>query len=88
MHVFEKWVCVFPGKMGLSWKLAHDAVDTKEEAEAKALKNCNVVAIPLQLYDHVKEMETRMVVAENNLQDFNYLCRRMDEMRGLRRGTS
>jgi hypothetical protein len=67
MSVFQKWTCVFPGKMGLSWKRAWDGVGSKEEAEAQAAKNCNVVAVPLQLFETMKEHERRMVIAERPL---------------------
>jgi hypothetical protein len=64
MSVFADWTCTFPGKMGLSWKRAWHGVGTKEEAEAQAAKNCNVVAVPLQLFETMKEHERRMVAAE------------------------
>lgn len=64
---FKEWTCIFPGKMGLSWKRAWDGVGTKEEAEAEALKHCNVAAVPLQLFEHLKNCERRMVVAERQL---------------------
>jgi hypothetical protein len=67
MSVFDTWTCIFPGKMGLSWKRAWDGQGTKEEAEAQAAKNCNVVVVPVQLYDHIKEIERRMVQAEGRL---------------------
>lgn len=69
MNVFEKWTCIFPGKMGLSWKLSWNSYGTKEEAEAQAIKNCNVVAVPLQLYEHIKDVEQRMVKAERELNE-------------------
>ena len=68
-NVFEEWTTIFPGKMGLSWKRGWYGVGTKEEAEAEAAKNCNVVAVPLQLFEHVKEMEHRMVKAERQLRE-------------------
>lgn len=61
---FEKWTTAFPGKMGLSWKRGWDGVGTKEEAETEAAKNCNVIALPLYLFLHIKQIEHRMVVAE------------------------
>lgn len=61
--VFKDWVCIFPGKMGISWKLSHEAT-TREEAEIQAAKNCNVVAVPLQLYEKMRELEDRMMNAE------------------------
>ncbi len=67
MNVFDRWTCIFPGKMGLSWKLAWNSFGTKEEAEEQAAKNCNVVAVPVQLYEHIKETERRMVEAERKL---------------------
>ena len=65
--VFKEWTCIFPGKMGISWKRAWDEVGTKSEAEAEAAKNCSVIAVPLQLFTHIKEYEHRMVAAENEL---------------------
>jgi len=62
--VFKEWTTIFPGKMGLSWKRGWDGVGTKEEAETEAAKNCNVIAVPLQLFEHIKEIEQRMVKAE------------------------
>lgn len=67
MNVFTEWTCIFPGKLGLSWKLAWNASGTKEEAEAAASKNCNVIAVPVELYVHIKDMECRMVEAERRL---------------------
>jgi hypothetical protein len=63
----EKWTCVFPGKMGISWKLAWNAYGTRGEAEAQAAKNCNVVAVPLALWLRYKEYEHRAVAAERKL---------------------
>jgi hypothetical protein len=67
MNVFNEWTCIFPGKMGLSWKRAWNGVGTKEQAEEIALRNCNTVAVPLQLFETMKEHERRMVVAERAL---------------------
>lgn len=65
----ELWTCVFPGKMGISWKLAWNNVGTKAEAEAEAAKNRNVVAIPLALWGRYKEYEHRTVAAERKLME-------------------
>ena len=62
--IFQKWTTIFPGKMGLSWKRGWDGVGTKEEAEAIASKNCNVIAVPLELFERIKDNERRMVIAE------------------------
>jgi hypothetical protein len=62
------WTCAFPGKMGLSWKRAWTE-GTKEEAEAEASKWANVIALPVQLFEHIKQMEHRMVVAERKLME-------------------
>ncbi len=59
----ERWTCVFPGKMGISWKLAWNSCGTKQEAEVQAAKNCNVVAVPLALWLRYKEYEHRSVAA-------------------------
>jgi hypothetical protein len=66
----EKWTCVFPGKMGISWKLSWNEHGTKEEAEIQAAKNCNVVAIPLALWLRYQEYENRAVAAELKLLEF------------------
>ena len=66
---FTEWICVFPGKMGISWKRAWYGSGTKEEAEEQAQQNCNVVAIPLALWERYHEYETRMVRAEKKLQE-------------------
>lgn len=42
---------------------------TKGQAAAEAEKYCNSVAIPLQLFEHLKFMELRVVVAERKLQE-------------------
>jgi len=42
---FQDWTCMFPGKMGLSWKRAWDGVGSKEEAEAQARRIRDVGAI-------------------------------------------
>ena len=68
-NFFKEWVCIFPGKFGLSWKHAHpyDIYNSKEEAEVEALKYGNVVAVPLKLFEQMKKYEERMVVAERTL---------------------
>jgi len=58
---FQGWTTIFPGKGGLSWKRGWDGIGTKEEAEAIASKNCNVIAVPFQLFEHIKEMERKVV---------------------------
>jgi hypothetical protein len=65
----EQWTCIFPGKMGISWKLAWNRHGTKSEAETQAAKNRNVVAVPLALWLRYKEYEHRSVVAERKLQE-------------------
>jgi len=65
----ELWTCIFPGKMGISWKLAWNSYGTKAEAEEQAAKNRNVVAVPLALWLRYKEYEHRTVVAERKLLD-------------------
>jgi hypothetical protein len=64
--VFAEWTVIFPGKMGLSWKQAWHS-GTKEAAEAQAAKNCNAIAVPVQLFEKMKEHERRMVIAEREL---------------------
>lgn len=66
---FTRWTCTFPGKMGLSWKRAWDGEGSKEEAEAEAAKNCNVVAVPVELFEKMKHYEHRTVEAERKLQE-------------------
>lgn len=61
MTVFQDWVRIFPGKMGLAWKLASEVVTTKEEAEKLATRNCNVIAVPLQLWEHLQRIYYRPV---------------------------
>jgi hypothetical protein len=65
----ELWTCIFPGKMGISWKLAWNGTGTKLEAEEQAIKNRNVIAIPLALWLRYKEYEHRTVKAEQKLLD-------------------
>lgn len=72
--VFKEWTTAFPGKMGLSWKRGWDGVGTKEEAEAMATEYCNTIAIPVQLFEHIKEMERRMVEAETALAQIRCLA--------------
>lgn len=62
--VYKEWTCIFPGKLGLYWKRAWDGICTKEEAELQASKNCNVISVPVQLFEYIKEIECRMVSAE------------------------
>lgn len=65
---FKKWVCVFPGKMSISWKLASNLVyDTRQEAEKVASQNCNVVVIPLGLYNKYKGYEFTVGLFEERL---------------------
>ena len=64
----EQWICIFPGKMGLSWKRAWLGSGTKKEAEEQAAKNRNVVPVPLALWLRYLEYEQRAVVAERKLQ--------------------
>ena len=84
MTAFEKWTCVFPGKMGICWKQAYPyIIGTKEEAEAAAAQFCNSVAIPLQLYEKMKEHEQRMMAAERKLAEYE---RRAMETQELPKG--
>lgn len=62
---FKEWVVIFPGKMGLSWKSMGNG--TKNECELQALKHCNTTVVPLRLFEHIKDIETRMVDAESKL---------------------
>lgn len=64
----ELWVCIFPGKMGISWKLSWGE-GTKAEAEAQASKNRNVIAVPRSLWLRYKEYEHRTVKAEAKILD-------------------
>ncbi len=63
--VYDRWACIFPGKMGLSWKLV--GLGSKEQAEEECKKHCNTVAIPEQLYVHLKNLEHRVTIAERTL---------------------
>ncbi len=72
MFEFKEWTCIFPGKMGISWKRAWDGVGTKEEAEEQAKKNCNVIAIPLQLFENIKRQERSLVIAMKKLNEVGY----------------
>lgn len=65
--MFDKWVCVFPGKMGISWKLAYGGVFSKEEAESYAIKYGNVVVVPLAFWEKYREYEHQAVVAKQKL---------------------
>lgn len=66
----DRWTVVFPGKMGLSWKQAPPyTVMSKAEADALAAQSGNVIAVPMQLFEKMKEHERRMVRAERQLQD-------------------
>lgn len=70
MFSWGNWTCIFPGKMGLSWKRASwCGAGTREAAEAEATKFCNVIAVPVQLCDHIKAIEIRALVAERKLQE-------------------
>ena len=64
----ELWTCIFPGKMGISWKNSWGQ-GTKAEAEEQATKNRNVIAVPVALWLRYKEYEHRTVVAEQKLLD-------------------
>lgn len=77
--MYAEWTCVFPGKMGLSWKLAWNHIDTEENARDWAAHFSNAVAVPLELYRHMKEMEHRVVAAEGKLQEMGV---RMDYIDG------
>jgi hypothetical protein len=65
----EKWTCIFPGKMGISWKRAWEGEGTRAEAEAQAAKNRNVIAVPVALWLRYKEYEHRCVAAERKLME-------------------
>jgi hypothetical protein len=65
----EQWTCIFPGKMGISWKIAWNSHGTKAEAEAQAAKNRNVLAVPLALWLRYREYEYCLVVAKQKLVD-------------------
>jgi len=64
----EVWTCIFPGKMGLSWKPAWNSYGTRAEAEEEAAKYANTIPIPVALFRRMKEHEHRMVAAEQKLQ--------------------
>lgn len=70
MSAFKMWTCVFPGKMGLCWKLAWNGSGTKEEAETEAQKFCNSVVVPLQLWEKIKEHDERLVKAEEKVRQY------------------
>jgi hypothetical protein len=60
--MFKNWTCIFPGKMGISWKQATwNWSGTKEEAEKHASQYCNCIAVPIELFEHIKKMESRVV---------------------------
>lgn len=67
---FKEWTCVFPGKGGLCWKRAWDCVGSREEAEAQAAKNCNVVAVPVDLWENINYYQKQYVVLYNKLEVF------------------
>lgn len=52
----EEWICVFPGKMGITWKQAWSPT-SKDEAEKQASKNRNTIAIPLAFWKRYKAFE-------------------------------
>lgn len=83
MSCFSKWVCTFPGEMGLSWKHAppYEMYKTKEAAEAEAAKARNVVAVPLDLFMTMKDHERRMVLAERKLQESSLDAAEIERLR-------
>lgn len=72
MSVFKEWICVFPGKMNICWKSARGFVGTREEAEIEALNYCNVVAVPLALFENMQEHNHQLVIAERDLSDLRF----------------
>lgn len=71
-NLFQSWTCIFPDSRNLSWKRVWDSEGTKEDAEVIAA-DCDVVAVPLQLFEKMKEHERRMVEAERKLALWNRL---------------
>lgn len=53
--------------MGLCWKRAWDGTGTREDAERQAARNCNVVAVPLELFECLNEYQCRTAAAERKL---------------------
>lgn len=72
---FGEYACVFPGKMGISWKLASGPWDDLEKARDEAEKNCNVAVVPWEFWERYKEYEGRMVAAEAELSKLKELNR-------------
>lgn len=65
--VWGLWTCIFPGKHGICWKRAWDAEGAEEEAKAQAAKNCNVVAVPLQLWESIDKYQRGWVEKEKEI---------------------
>lgn len=66
---FGKWTCIFPGKMGLAWKRAWYGEGTKEEAETQAAKNCNVIAVPVQLAESIRGLYVKIRQLNETISD-------------------
>jgi hypothetical protein len=77
---FDKWVCVFPGKMAICWKEASVEFDTREEAEEQAKKNCNVVAVPVALFDNYKNYIQKLQLAERLLRELGMYQSDIDKL--------
>jgi hypothetical protein len=75
------WICVFPGKMGWSWKEASGLVHhDKESAEAEAAKNCNVQVVPHDFFLKYRDAVKRMQAAEHQLRELGFRIDYGDDM--------
>lgn len=56
----DKWLCIFPGKGGRSWRLwkaYSKELMSQQEAQSYADKFANVVAVPLFLWEHIDSLQ-------------------------------
>lgn len=64
----DMWVCIFPGKLELVWKIFRHPSDRKY-CESVASEYNNVVAIPEKLWKHIEKMQERAISAERKLNE-------------------
>lgn len=66
---YSTWTVIFPGKMGIAWKRAWDGEGTQEEARLRADQNCNAVAVPIEVWNHIDKTQRELVAIGNRVRE-------------------
>lgn len=66
---YNAWTVIFPGKMGIAWKRAWEGEGTQEEARLRADQNCNAVAVPIEVWNHIDKTQRELVAIGNRVRE-------------------